>query len=459
MKDYLGDYMACARMENGGLKAQGRAQFVADMRELAIREGLGRIDLATGKVDPVIRESDLTDIRSTRRLQLIFDTQVEAAQEYGFWKQGQDPAILYVFPAYRFLRIRPVMIPRFYHQAEEGTIRRKDDLKFWLSMNRDFNVPWGPWGYGSGMGVEDVNREDAIAAGVMSEADEVLPIEKTFNDGLSASVRDLDGGIAAALARITGGTLADGRLVAAVGSQTVVEALEIAGISKAGDMTEAAARRLIEELKEFAPVLGTSKLLGIKGAKKEGVLTRSFIEQTLNDFTEFLPPRLAAVLPDFRVEVKPSISGAAGSYGQDSQTLKLSVRALRTPESARKVIIHELLHWVHDHGGAAVSQIVQGLWDARTGGEPTERLQPWNSQKITGRRDKWADAEGDEYAGRIYDWEDARYGAPKGHEVLTRHLEKLSDPSSLVKHWNHVSRDGKHWWRDAFTQLLEIFYL
>ena len=214
MKDYLGDYLAGTRMENGGLKAQGRAEFVADMRELAIREGLGRVDPKTGKIDPVIRENDLTDIRSTRRLQLIFDTQVESAQEYGFWKQGQNPDILWVYPAQRFIRVRPVMVPRWYHQAQEGTIRRKDDLDFWLDMNRDFNVPWGPWGYGSGMGVEDVDREDAIAAGVIGPDEVVRPIEKTFNNGLSAGIRDLDGGLAAELARITGGTVAGGRVVA-----------------------------------------------------------------------------------------------------------------------------------------------------------------------------------------------------------------------------------------------------
>lgn len=214
MKDYLGDFMAGARMENGGLKAQGRAEFVADMRALAIREGLGRVDEKTGKIDPVIRENDLRDIRSSRRLQLIFDTQTESAHEYGFWKQGQDPDILWVYPAQRFIRIRPVMIPRFYHQAEEGTIRRKDDLEFWLDMNRDFNVPWGPWGFASGMGVEDVDREEAVAAGVLRADEVVRPIEQTFNNGLSAGIRDLDGGLAAALARITGGTVAKGRVVA-----------------------------------------------------------------------------------------------------------------------------------------------------------------------------------------------------------------------------------------------------
>jgi hypothetical protein len=220
MRDYMEEYLRVSRYAPtsqgpGALVSQGRAEFVADMRELAISEGLGKVDPETGKIDPFIKESDLTDIRSISRLQLIFDTQTESAQEFGYWQQGQDPDILDVFPAQQFIRVRPVRAPRSYHQAAEGSIRRKDDVKFWLSMNRDFGVPWGPWGFGSGMGVEDVDREEAIAAGVMREDDVVKPIAKDFNDGLSASVRDFDGEILAALRRITGHKIIlNGRLMA-----------------------------------------------------------------------------------------------------------------------------------------------------------------------------------------------------------------------------------------------------
>ena len=218
MHDYMTEYLHNSRFSPtshaaGALVAQGRAEFVADMRELAIREGLGAIDPATGQIDPHIKESDLTDIRSISRLQLIFDTQTESAQEYGYWSQGQDPDILDVFPAQQFIRVRPVKAPRSYHQAAEGSIRRKDDLQFWLSLNRDFGVPWGPWGFGSGMGVEDVDRNEAIAAGVMREADVVKPSARDFNAGLSSSVRDFDGGILAALQQVTRGTVAAGRLL------------------------------------------------------------------------------------------------------------------------------------------------------------------------------------------------------------------------------------------------------
>lgn len=215
MRDYLDEHLRVTRFAPtsqgpGALVAQGRAEFVADMRVLAIREGLGRIDPETGEIDPNISESDLTDIRSIRRLELVFDTQIDAAQEYGYYEQGQDPDILYAFPAQRFIRVRPVIAPRPYHQAALGTIRRKDDQKFWISLNRDFGVPWGPWGFGSGCGTEDVDRDEAIEVGAISVTDNVLPVALPFNTGLSAGVRDLSGDIAAALARSVGGSLAKG---------------------------------------------------------------------------------------------------------------------------------------------------------------------------------------------------------------------------------------------------------
>lgn len=213
MKDYTDDFLVGSRMEGGGLVAHSRAQFVADMREIAIREGLGKIDPETGRISETIRESDLTDIRSLSRLQLIFDTVTESAQEYGYFEQGQDPAILDVFPAQRMIRIRPVKTPRPYHEAALGVIRRKDDTRYWVSLNRDFNVPWGPWGFNSGVGVEDVDRDEAIAAGVMRERDTVQPLAtQPFNSDLSAGVQSLSGPILAALRRATGGSVAEGRL-------------------------------------------------------------------------------------------------------------------------------------------------------------------------------------------------------------------------------------------------------
>ncbi len=464
MQDYLGDYLANDRAieSHGGLRATGRAEFVANMRELAIREGLGRVDPQTGEISPEIRESDLRDIRSLARLQLIFDTQVEAAQEYGYWKQGQDPDILEVFPAQRFIRVRPVMAPRPYHEAALGEVRRKDDLQFWLSLNRDFGVPWGPWGFNSGCGVEDVDRDEAVELGVMREADEVRPVEREFNEGLEASIRDLGPDLAAALRRATGGTAAGGRLKAGGGaaapppeSTSVDEALAIAGIQVDAEITEAQASALIAELKEDSPRPARAKIKSIKGAQRQGQLKKAWIERTMQDFVDFLPPDLVDMLPEIDIEVRRGIPRAAGDYNKIRRKLRLASSRLQDPARARKTLMHELLHWVHDHGPVGYADQVKALFHSRTAGEPMVILRPYNLSSIRGRRDKWADADGDEYAGRIYSWETAD---PKGTEVVTHHLEKLADPALLRKHWNHAAPDGTHPWRDACLQLLEILY-
>lgn len=466
MQDYLSDYLAEERAieSHGGLRAQGRAEFVADMRELAIREGLGRIDPETGEIDPVIRESDLTDIRSLARLELIFDTQTEAAQEYGYWQQGQDPDVLEVFPAQRFIRVRPVESPRRYHEEALGEVRRKDDLDFWLSLNRDFGVPWGPWGFNSGCGVEDVDRDEAVELGVMQEEDEVRPVEREFNEGLQAGVREMGAPMREALERVTGGSAAGGVLRPAPPAvpKALGEAMERAGIAADRDMTEAEARRFLDALKKDHGILGTTKVSEIKGAVKKGVLTRSLVEQTVDDFAEMLPKELLDRLPDFEVEVKRGLGGAAGDFSQAHKRIRLSRAVLKTPAAARKTLMHEMLHWVHELGGPEVENRVRDLWDKRTGGEPLRKLRPWNSSAIRGLRDKWLDADGDEYAGRVYPWEIASASSPttkpRGVEVLTRHLEKLADPARFSKHWNHRSDDGANHWRDASLELLKILF-
>lgn len=194
MQDYIADFLSEKREngENGEsfLTAQGRDEFVAKFSELLHKEGFGRI-APDGSIDPHINHNSLRDLRSARRLQLIFDTQTTAAYSYARYLEGQDEDILDVFPCSRFIRVHPVTTPRPYHQAALGQIRRKDDLKFWLSLNRDFGVPWAPWGFNSGCDVEDVDRDEAIEAGIIKETETVKPVIEDFNKELEASVANL----------------------------------------------------------------------------------------------------------------------------------------------------------------------------------------------------------------------------------------------------------------------------
>lgn len=181
----IADFLTSARdPANNSLRTGSRAQFVSIMQNFALREGMGPLD-------PNDR-GGLKDIGSETRLGLIFDTNVRAAQDFGNWKQGMDPAVLDEFPAQRFIRVRRVRKPRPYHQAALGQVRLKTDTDFWVNLNRDFGVPWGPWGYNSGCDVEDVDRAETERLKLLRKGQAALPVDRKFNDGLQASLRGLE---------------------------------------------------------------------------------------------------------------------------------------------------------------------------------------------------------------------------------------------------------------------------
>ncbi|MBN8247760.1 MAG: hypothetical protein J0L84_09995 [Verrucomicrobia bacterium] len=196
VKDTIGDFVGATReqivQEDGtvveALKMGNRAQFVDRMRELAVAEGMGPLEPEDA--------GTVRDITSEQRLGLIFDVQTQAATRFGDWKQGLDPDVLDEFPAQRFIREVGVEAPRKSHEANEGEVRLKTDLEFWLAMNSPeiggFGVPWGPWGFNSGMGVEDVDRGEAEALGLLEPGQKVETPEARFNEHLKASVTNLD---------------------------------------------------------------------------------------------------------------------------------------------------------------------------------------------------------------------------------------------------------------------------
>lgn len=168
------DYMARTTEEVVGpdgvtrraLRTTGRADFVRQMRQFMVREGM-----ATEKELWLTDQNDIEDIKSEARLRLIFDTNVRQAYGYGQWRQGMTPAVRRAFPAARFVRVRGVGIPRPRHAAHEGEIRKKTDTAWWARYQNDpqiggFGVPWGPYGFGSGMGQEDVSADELRRQGI-----------------------------------------------------------------------------------------------------------------------------------------------------------------------------------------------------------------------------------------------------------------------------------------------------
>jgi hypothetical protein len=162
-----------------------KSKFIATMRQ-----ALGAAPGDSGS---------LTDITSGRRLGLIYDHNIEEANSYGRWRSQQDSTILDAYPAQRLVRIESRKEERNWEarwtaaggKLYGGRMIALKDAGVWSTISR-FGNPWPPYDFGSGMGIEDVDREEAERIGLMKPgAPAPKPSDKGFNDQLQASVSDL----------------------------------------------------------------------------------------------------------------------------------------------------------------------------------------------------------------------------------------------------------------------------
>lgn len=183
------DARIAAGLQERVLQGATKGEFVAKARQFLSQNG---IPAAT-------RQGDVRQMASTARLELIFNHHTESARAYGAWKQGQDPDVLDAFPAQEFLRVESREAeradwPQRWAAAGGRTfggrmIALKSD-PVWAALSR-FGTPWPPFDFGSGMGVEDVERGEAEALGLIQPGEAARGDEKDFNAELSASVRGL----------------------------------------------------------------------------------------------------------------------------------------------------------------------------------------------------------------------------------------------------------------------------
>lgn len=179
-----------------------RSSLIARLREVALREGI--------PVDPAKR-GGLQDITSRARLGLIIDINTQQAQEYARWKAEQDPDVLDAFPAQELIRLEDRVTHRRWAtrwlQAGgtlvQGRMVALKSSPIWTAISR-FGTPWPPFDFNSGMGLEDIFREDAEALGLLTPADMPQPQEESFNKNLRASTRGLGDGMLGFLSKLFG---------------------------------------------------------------------------------------------------------------------------------------------------------------------------------------------------------------------------------------------------------------
>lgn len=137
----------------------------------------------------------LTDLSSDDRLNLILDTNLQMAQGYGNWAQGQDSALLDQWPAQELVRVIESKVKRDWEKRwgdaggkfYDGRMIAPKNDPIWEKISA-FGTPYPPFDFNSGMDVADVDRDEAIALGVIDRDTQIEPQSRGFNDGLEANL-------------------------------------------------------------------------------------------------------------------------------------------------------------------------------------------------------------------------------------------------------------------------------
>lgn len=190
---------AAQQLREGGT-LQNKARFVADLRQM-----LGAAPGDSG---------DLTDLTSRRRLELIWEFQQQDAHGFAARAADLDPDLLDAFPAQRLIRVEARRVPREWFArwgtagavvgwqgASRTAMVALKTSPIWTRLSR-FGRPWPPFDYGSGMGLEDVDRDEAEALGLLPKGEppaermqrlrgEAAQARQEWNDGLQASVKGI----------------------------------------------------------------------------------------------------------------------------------------------------------------------------------------------------------------------------------------------------------------------------
>lgn len=176
-----------------------RSSFIDSLRGIARDEGLGGA-------------GGLTDITSIPRLGLIYDMQNAHAAGFARHKLDTSEGALVLYPAYQLgestaeePRPEEFWQRRWFEAGNQvgwaGAVRTEyvalKTSPIWAALST-FGTPWPPFDWGSTRPLDEVDRDQAVALGLIDDA--WRPTEgaaggEDFNAQLEASTRELDAGM------------------------------------------------------------------------------------------------------------------------------------------------------------------------------------------------------------------------------------------------------------------------
>lgn len=178
-------------------RTMDRGVFIEEMRKEVQLSGYKRGDAKRGS---------LQDLKSSRRLGLIFDMNVAQVQGYAKWKMDMDAGVLNASPCYELIRgAAKVEIrnwPQVWQDAggkfygEPGPdypdapgrmlARKTDPIWRWISR---FKTPWPPFDWGSGMELKNIRRRESDQLGLTDSREVLVPLAQPFNQGHTLSIK------------------------------------------------------------------------------------------------------------------------------------------------------------------------------------------------------------------------------------------------------------------------------
>ncbi|MBI5770831.1 MAG: hypothetical protein HZA93_23845 [Verrucomicrobia bacterium] len=178
-------------------------------KRAGLKQLVARLDLGAKADD---ERGTLTDLGSDRRLNLILDTNLQQAQGYGHWMQGQDAAVLDQWPAQELVRVIDSREKRDWAarwaaaggQFFDGRMVALKNDPLWSRLSR-FGTPYPPFDFNSGMDVQDIDRGEAEDLGLIDRDTELFPQDRDFNTDLAATPEVRDASLRDALAESLAG--------------------------------------------------------------------------------------------------------------------------------------------------------------------------------------------------------------------------------------------------------------
>ena len=178
--------------------------YTAGINPATARADLKELYAQIGYTAPTGKEGTIEDFSSDQRIDLVLHTNVQMAQGYGQWRQGQDPGAVDAYPAQEMVRLEDRTEPREWIQrwragggqvysgsnpgplplvpGPDGSNLRliaTKDSSVWTAISR-FGTPYPPFDFNSGVWTWDVDLETCVRLGVLKQGQRLLPQFRPF---------------------------------------------------------------------------------------------------------------------------------------------------------------------------------------------------------------------------------------------------------------------------------------